>query len=96
MHSMNTTARATARALPQHPLRRAGDRSNARAAALPRDRFTLVLAGPSEHQRGWVDFALARRADPAGCAEYHAGYAEARNCAIDIYSAQAAEQAVMP
>jgi hypothetical protein len=80
--------------MPHYPLRRAGDRAPVRAAALPRDRFTLLLAGPSEHMRGWADFATARKADPKGGREYQAGYAEARNCAIDIYSAQAAEHQV--
>lgn len=58
--------------------------------SLPRDRFTIDFAGPSEHRKGWVQFAMALPLPANASVEFAEGYAEARACAIDIYSAEAA------
>ena len=75
---------------PAIPQRRATDHSRPQRAtrALPRDRFTLVMPGQSDHMRGWVAFGLSQPLPEGANAEFRAGYAEHRDCAIDILTAQ--------
>ncbi len=86
---MHATASRPVSAARHHPARRASDATRVAIAAGRGERFALVGASTqSPHMRGWVAYALGRQLPVDACADMHAGYAEARNCAISQVTAR--------